>query len=73
MDRQMRKEDENKARGQRWLRRALSPVAAACVIAYIFFGMVLLARATNHWQTHIPNEVYVDLIPHANDVTHPGM
>ena len=54
-------------------RRSLSPVAVACLIAYIFFGMVLLARATNHWQTQIPNEVYLDLIPHANDVTHPGM
>jgi polyferredoxin len=57
----------------RWSRRALSPVAVACLIAYIFFGVVLLARATSHWQTHIPNDVYLYLIPHANDVTHPGM
>lgn len=61
------------APAQRWRRRALSPVAVACLLAYIFFGMVLLARTTNHWQTHIPNEVYLDLIPHAKDVTHPGM
>ncbi len=61
------------APARRWLHRALSPAVVACLIAYIFFGMVLLARATNHWQTHIPNEVYLDLIPHANDVTHPGM
>jgi polyferredoxin len=57
----------------RWLRRAVSPVAVACLLAYLFFGMFLLARATNHWQTLIPNGVYLDLIPHANDVTHPGM
>ena len=56
-----------------WTRRALSPVAVACLIAYIFFGVVLLARATSHWQTHIPDVVYLDLIPHAKDVTHPGM
>jgi len=61
------------ARAQRWLRRALSPVAVACLLAYLFAGMVLLARATSHWQTHIPNRVYLDLIPHADDVTHPGM
>jgi polyferredoxin len=61
------------APAERWRRRALSPVAVACLIAYIFFGMVLMARATNHWQTRIPNEVYFDLIPHADDVTHPGM
>jgi hypothetical protein len=36
-----------------------------CVIGYL--GTVSL------WQSHISNEVYLDLIPHAKDVTHPGM
>lgn len=58
---------------QRWLRRALSPLAVACLIAYIFIAMVLFARATSHWQTHLPNDVYRDLIPNANHVSHPGM
>jgi polyferredoxin len=58
---------------QRWHRRALSPLAVACLLAYLFAGMVLLARASSHWQTHIPNDVYIDLIPQANQVTHPGM
>jgi ferredoxin len=57
----------------RWLRRALSPIAVICILAYIFFGMVLFARATSHWQTNIPDSVYMDLVKHADEVTHPGM
>jgi polyferredoxin len=57
----------------RWRGRALKPIAVAFVVAYIFFGMVLLARTTSHWQTNLPRAIYFDLVPHANDVTHPGM
>lgn len=58
---------------QRWYHRALGPLAVAGVLAYIFFGIVLLARATNHWQTNIPRAVYMNLVPHANEVSHPGI
>jgi polyferredoxin len=58
---------------QRWQLRALSPFAVVCLLAYLFVGMVLLARAGSHWQTHIPNDVYRDLIPNADEATHPGM
>jgi polyferredoxin len=58
---------------QRWMHRALPPLAVACLLAYLFVGMVLFARATSHWQTHLPNSVYLDLIRNANEVTHPGM
>ncbi len=61
------------ASASRWPGRALSPVALLGLFAVVFFGMVLVARATNHWQTRIPAHVYLDLIPHAGDVTHPGM
>jgi len=57
----------------RWRRRALRPLVVACVLAYIFVGTVLLARAMSHWQTNLPRTVYFELVPHANDVTHPGM
>ena len=43
------------------------------ILAYIFIGLVLLARATNHWQTNMPRAVYMDLVPHANELSHPGM
>jgi polyferredoxin len=61
------------AAAQRWHRRALGPAAVAAALAYIFLGLVLLARSTNHWNTNVPNEVYMRLVPKANSVSHPGM
>ena len=58
---------------ERWRRRVLTPVAVCAVLAYIFFGLVLFARSTNHWQTDLPKSVYMQLVPRANQLTHPGM
>ena len=58
---------------ERWRRRVITPLAFCAVLAYIFFGVVLFARATNHWQTNLPQSVYMQLIPRANELTHPGM
>lgn len=58
---------------QRWYRRSLSPVAVTCVLAYLFFGIVLYARATGHWKTDLPRDVYMQLVPRANQLRHPGM
>ena len=58
---------------QRWYRRSLQPLAIAGILAYIFLGLILLARATNHWQTNIPRTVYMNLVPHVNEVSHPGI
>src|SRR3569833_284270 len=58
---------------ERWRRRSLKPAAVCAVLAYLFFGVVLLARATNHWQTNLPEQVYMHLVPHANQLVHPGM
>jgi polyferredoxin len=57
----------------RWYRRSFNPVAVTWILAYIFFAIVLLAHATNHWQTNVPREVYARLIPHARQVSHPGL
>ncbi len=56
----------------RWAGRRLSPLAVAAVIAYLFFGAVLWARVTNHWQTNLPQSIYQDLVPRANQLSHPG-
>jgi len=53
-------------------RRPVTPLAMAAIIAFIFLGTVLVARATNHWQTQVPNSVYQKLVPNANLATHPG-
>jgi polyferredoxin len=53
-------------------RRPVTPLAMVTIIAVIFFGLVLMAKATNHWETHLPQEVYQRLVPIANQATHPG-
>jgi polyferredoxin len=58
---------------ERWRRRAITPLAFCAILAYIFFGVVLFARATNHWQTNLPQSIYMQLVPRANQLTHPGM
>ncbi len=58
---------------ERWRRRVISPLAVCAVLAYIFFSVVLFARATNHWQTNLPQSVYMQLVPRANQLSHPGM
>jgi polyferredoxin len=57
----------------RWRRRILTPAAVVCILAFLFFGFVLFAKFTNHWQTVLPRAVYMDLVPRANELTHPGM
>jgi polyferredoxin len=57
---------------ERWLRRALSPLAVAAVLAGLFLGPVLYAKATGHWQMKLPSAVYRELVPNANELSHPG-
>jgi polyferredoxin len=60
------------AKMPRW-RRAVTPAGFVVLLGCLFFGFVLVARATNHWQTPIPPEVYQRLIPEADQLGHPGM
>jgi polyferredoxin len=57
----------------RWRGRIVRPQTVAATLAIIFFGVVLFARATGHWHTNLPEAIYERLVPHANEVTHPGM
>ena len=58
---------------ERWGRRALSPIAVTAVLACIFFGLVVAAKTSGHWQTNLPRDIYMDLVSHAKDAAHPGM
>jgi len=58
---------------ERWRGRIASPRAVAAILAVLFLGTVLFARITGHWRTNLPREIYAQLVPHANEVTHPGM
>lgn len=57
----------------RWRGRVARPLAVAGVLAYVFLSAVLVARATNHWRSDMPREVYLRLVPKVNQFGHPGM
>jgi polyferredoxin len=57
----------------RWRGRIASPRTVAVAMACIFVGVVLGARISGHWRTNLPQAIYARLVPHANEVTHPGM
>ena len=57
----------------RWRGRVLRPRVVAGLLAAIFFGTVLGARVSGHWQTQVPRSVYAWLVPHASEVSHPGV
>ena len=52
---------------------ALAPWVVAACIAAIFFGLVGYARLSGHWQSRVPNAIYLRLVPNADLETHPGM
>lgn len=57
----------------RWRNLVLTPVTVAIMLACLFFGFVGYAKATGHWNTNLPRSVYLELVPHAHEVSHPGM
>ena len=52
-------------------RRVLPEWAMAAGIAALFFGITGYARLSGHWQTHLADSVYQQLVPHADKATHP--
>lgn len=55
----------------RWSNVVLTPMAVALVLACMFFGFVGFAKASGHWNTNLPRSLYMELVPNANQVTHP--
>ncbi len=52
-------------------RRKVPLWAMAGGIAALFLGCVLVAHWTGHWQTNLPEKVYMELVPRANEFQHP--
>jgi ferredoxin len=44
--------------------------AMAAGIAVLFFGIVGFAKTAGYWNGDVPDYVYRQLVPHANDVDH---
>lgn len=53
------------------LRRVVPAWQLAAGIAIIFFGLVGYAKFSDHWQTHLPQQVFLKLVPAANEQHHP--
>ena len=45
--------------------------AFAAGVAVLFFGIVGYAMTSGHWKSEIPEAVYGQLVPHANEASHP--
>jgi polyferredoxin len=52
-------------------RRRIPAWAVAAGAAAIFLGVCGYARFTGYWHTDLPSKLYFELIPHANEFTHP--
>lgn len=58
---------------ERWNHRVVGPIALATLLGILFFGFYISARISGHWNTNLPNEIYLELVPNANQASHPGM
>jgi polyferredoxin len=52
-------------------RDAIPVWSMAAGIAIIFFGLVGYAKITRHWNTYLPKQVYLQLVPNASEQQHP--
>jgi len=56
---------------QRWRGRALSGATVALLLAIVVGGVIGAAKWSGHWQTRLPDEVYWQLVPSAQQMAHP--
>ena len=54
----------------RWRGRTLQPWKVAAMLAIVFLGLVGAARLTGHWQTNLSREIYMELVPNADQYEH---
>jgi polyferredoxin len=52
-------------------KRVIQPWMVAAGIAIVFFGLAGYARMAGYWHTPLPDHIYFELIPRANDFAHP--
>jgi polyferredoxin len=52
-------------------RRAIPAWSMAAGIAILFLGMVGYAKVTGQWNTNLPKQVYLQLVPNASEQHHP--
>jgi hypothetical protein len=52
-------------------RRAIPARSVAAGIAFLFLGLVSYAKVTGQWNTNLPKQVYLRLVPDASAQPHP--
>ncbi len=52
-------------------RRRMPTWVFAAGVAVMFFGIVGFAKVENYWKSDVPSAVYKQLVPHANEASHP--
>jgi polyferredoxin len=52
-------------------KRAVPAWAIGAAMAVIFFGVYAWAVSTGHWHTNLPDRVYMELVPRAQEFSHP--
>jgi len=52
-------------------RRAIPAWSVAAGIATLFLGIAGYAKITDQWNTNLPKQVYLQLVPNANEQEHP--
>jgi polyferredoxin len=58
---------------ERWQRRVFPPGAVAALVLATFMAFALGGHLSGHWQTNLPHQVYLELVPIANSLNHAGM
>jgi len=51
--------------------RTIPAWSMAAGIAIIFFGLISYAKLAGHWNTDLPKQVYLQLVPAASEQQHP--
>lgn len=51
--------------------RRMPTWAFAAGVAVLFFGIIGFAKTVGYWKSDIPQAVYKQLVPHANEASHP--
>lgn len=52
-------------------RRPVPAWAVAAAVVALFLGIVGYARTAGYWNTNLPDGIYRQLVPHANEASHP--
>ncbi len=52
-------------------KRGMPAWAMAAAIAALFLGIVGFAKTAGYWKTELPRSVYMDLVPNADQASHP--